>query len=161
MEKSTKIWLGVGLGTLVLGTITYFVWQGQIDKKKFAARKNKTEGSGGGGERTQIDEGTVGSNEKRPSSGFPLAIGSVGRNVLMVQQALNMSGAKVVIDGRLGEETAKAQNWLCGIGRYNMDVCKIDQGEFATLMNKAGGQQKVLSEGMKNSAFKTIYNQYQ
>lgn len=160
MEKQTKIWLGVAATVLVLGTAGYFIWQGQIDKKKFTARKNENEGKGGG-ERTQGDEGSVGSNEKRPSSGFPLSIGSLGRNVLMVQQALNMSGARVSIDGRLGEETAKAQNWLCGLGRYNMDVCKIDQAEFADLMKKAGGQQKVLTEGMKNSAFKTIYNQYQ
>lgn len=161
MQKSTKTWLWIiGTAIVIGGTVTYIVLQRKKDKA--AAGKGKNDGADNGGEKAEAGEGTRGSNDKLTSSFFPLTLGSVGRKVLMLQQALNMKGKKVTIDARYGEETALAQKVACV--RIAMGInpkCDFTSADYASLMRELGGEQKVLAEGMKNPTFRNLYNQYQ
>lgn len=164
MENKTKWIIGIGSVVLIVGGTAVWYYGFHVPAKKKTQGGGNTGNTGDGGERvTGGGEGTIGSNEKLPSSGFPLAIGARGRKVLMLQQALKMGGQNnIAVDGRYGDETAKAQYAGClSIGLMGgTPACKVDQGEFDALMQKAGGQTAVLNAIMNNSVTKAIYNQY-
>lgn len=163
MERKTMIIVGIVTAVVVAGGITLYVVINKKKKEEGGKGGNSNKGGGDTGEQvTEGGEGTIGSNEKLPSSNFPLKLGSRGRKVLMVQQALKLAGENITVDGRFGDETARKQYAWClkPSLQGDTDACQVSQTEFNTMMTKAGGQQAVLNAIMNNSVTKNIYNQY-
>lgn len=128
----------------------------------FAVRKKKggvdSLGGGSGGDNEPYKDNTaMGVKDTIPSSVFPLKLGSQGRNVLLLQQALG----NIDVDGAFGGQTATKAKLACfknplGTGIYG--DCEVSQSDFNNIINKAGGLAKVQQAVMATKS--AIWNRY-
>lgn len=148
MNTAVKVLIGVVIAGAV-GTGIYFA----VRKKKGGVD------SLGGGESPPPykDDTAMGVKDTIPSSVFPLKLGSQGRNVLLLQQALG----NVDVDGAFGGQTATKAKLVCfknplGTGIYG--DCEVSQSDFNNIISKAGGLAKVQQAVMATKS--AIWNRY-
>jgi hypothetical protein len=147
MNLGVKIGLAVvGLGAI--GTAIYFAVRKKPDAVGNSTGTTPAPREGGADEQGIAD--------KRQSSAFPLKLGSVGRNVLLLQQALG----NVDVDGAYGMQTAIKAKTVCFDAPYirGTSACEVSKADFDKVVSKAGGLPKVQAAVIASKP--AIWNRY-
>lgn len=132
-----KQWYIVG-GSIAVVVVLYFVYDLiKTKQNKALATSNETTSEGGQGLNPD-QESSQGA--KKSQDAFPMKVGSYGYKVSLLQSALNKLGAKLLVDGKLGQSTHKAiydfgNEWsfLC----YGTYFCELTEEEYNNILAKA------------------------
>lgn len=118
----------IGAGVIIAGTITYIVINRIQNKKSIASINSQLDGKNPPAN-TSTGTGTKTTVVALPDASFPLKVGSYGKQVQKLQEALNAKyGTNLVTDGKFGDATVDA---LC---KNFYSLCfSVTQGRLYTL----------------------------